>query len=217
MFSNENNAKRLFLFLIDKLHIYIKQMSLLQYPKCLLHYIAGLFLFVFTFSSLHTNADTIIAKEYYLKAAFLYNFARLIDWPDNAFKSTKSQIHLCLIGNNPFGQALKTINGKKVKDRELIIDTNISLQQIPQCQILFIGSDKKHTIEQILARSEHFPILTVSEKQGFTQQNGHVRFIVTRGETLSLEINLDSVNKANLKMSSRILTLATIVKSERDK
>lgn len=158
-----------------------------------------------------SHAENILAKEYFLKAAFLYNFARLLDWPQSNFKSDSSPLHLCLIGQDPFDNALRSIRNKKVKGHPLIIRRFISLDEVTRCQILFISRSEESQLPKILDSVKNLPTLTVSEIPEFAEQNGHIRFFLNNDEKLNLEVNLNSIKQSGLKISSRILTLAKIV------
>lgn len=161
-----------------------------------------------------SNAESILAKEYFLKAAFLYNFARLVDWPKEAFKSNSDPINLCLIGEDHFDNALRTIQNKKIQKRRLVIQRFIKLSDVSYCHILFISHSELNRISEILAATRTYPILTVSEIPDFAEQNGHIRLFLSDEEKLNLEVNLDSIKQSKLTISSRILTLATIISSK---
>ncbi|MCU7834335.1 MAG: YfiR family protein [gamma proteobacterium symbiont of Taylorina sp.] len=161
-------------------------------------------------------AGDLQAKEYFLKSAFLYNFARLVDWPSNTFKTSMSPIRLCFIGNDSFDNALQAIQNKKANSRPLIIKRNIAVSEIPHCQILFINQSEEDNLYNILDISAQYPILTVSDLADFAHKSGHIHFFVKKNNTLSLEVNLDAIKQANLQISSRILSLAKIVKSTED-
>jgi hypothetical protein len=160
------------------------------------------------------HADTILAKEFFVKAAFLYNFARLTEWPADTFKNDTDPVRLCLIGKDPFNDALRTIQNKKIKEHPLLIQRSIDLDNIAQCHILFISRSEENNILSILSSVKQHPILTISELPDFAEQGGHIRFFLSDEEKINLEINLGSINQAGLKISSRILTLAKIVSSK---
>ncbi len=161
-----------------------------------------------------TYAENLLAKEYFLKAAFLYNFARLVDWPDNKFHSSSTPFRLCLIGDDPFDKALRSIRNKTIQGRPLIIRRLINLSEASQCEILFISQSEKDNLPEILNYVRQSPILTVSELPDFAQTGGHIRFFLSGEKKLKLEINRDSITHSDLKISSRILTLANLVKTE---
>ena len=173
------------------------------------------FILIFlSLASSSVSAESITAKEYYLKAAYLYNFARLVEWPEQAFSHPETPIRLCLIGQNPFGQALSTIQDKKVKNRTLKITTEVDILSLSTCQILFVGEQKTLAMDDILKLANKHPILTVSELENFAHKKGHIRLFLADRETLSLEINLGVLEQSGLRISSRVLTLAKIIRTE---
>ncbi len=175
--------------------------------------LSAVLFFTMLFNTAIVGADDIQAKEYFLKTAFLYNFARLVDWPSNTFKTAASPMKLCFMGNDSFADALTSIRNKKANSRSLIIKRNIALNEVLHCHILFISQSETNNLHNILHITAQLPILTVSEIPGFTQKNGHIRFFLRNDNTLSLEINLEAVNKSHLTISSRILSLAKIITS----
>ncbi len=158
-------------------------------------------------------AEKILAKEYFLKAAFLYNFARLVDWPDKKYQSASAPFNLCLMGNDPFKNALRSIRNKKVQGHPLIVRRFVHLEEISECEILFISQSEKKKLAKIINSAQLNSVLTVSEIAGFAQQGGHIRFYLSHEKKLKLEVNLNSITHSGLKISSRILTFATLISS----
>jgi hypothetical protein len=161
-------------------------------------------------------AESLLAKEYFLKAAFIYNFARLVEWPANTFGTDleSDSFRLCFIGKDPFENALRSIRNKKVAGRPLIIQRFIQLNEVQTCHILFISSTEEKQLQKILNAVKQSPVLTVSEIPEFAEKSGHIRFFLNKNEKLNLEVNLDSIKQAGLSISSRILTLAKIVSTK---
>jgi len=153
-------------------------------------------------------------KENYIKVAFLYNFSRLTTWPDKAFKKSDDPIHICLMGYDSLGDALHRLSKKKVKNRRLYIQHNVTLKTLSSCHILLIDKSEQNKLPEIIQSLKTHNILTVSEIQGFAQRGGHIRLFINNKNTYSLEINLERINQAHLKVSSHILSLATIVSSK---
>lgn len=160
-----------------------------------------------------SSAENILAREYFLKAAFLYNFARLVDWPDGTFQTDSDQFQLCLIGTDPFAEALHPIQNKKVRGHPLRIQRIMSLNDVQQCHMLFISRSEKNRLNEIIQATSAYPILTVSELADFAEHKGHIRLFVSNNNKLSLEVNLNAIKASNLNISSRILSLAKIVSS----
>ena len=160
-------------------------------------------------------ADEITANEYSLKTAFLYNFARLVDWPENMVSQNASTMQICLIGDDLFGDALDVLRNKKAHNKQLIVKRHVQLNDVAECQLLFISESEQDNLHKILQITSQYPVLTISELPNFVQQQGHIRFFLRADKTLSLEINLDAIKQSRLKISSRILSLAKIINSDK--
>ncbi len=158
--------------------------------------------------------ENLQAREYLVKAAFLYNFARLSEWPAGTFQSPSGPFKICLMGDDLFGLSLNSIKDRKINGHPLLIQRRVSLQQAVSCQLLFISRSEQNQLQQIIAYLKPYPVLTVSELPDFAQMNGHIRLFLNNESTLSLEINLQAIRNSHLKISSRILTLAHIVKAD---
>ncbi|MCV6636452.1 YfiR family protein [Candidatus Albibeggiatoa sp. nov. NOAA] len=147
-------------------------------------------------------------SEYQLKAAFLYNVARMVDWPK---ADRKKPLVVCLVGKDPFGAALNSIKKKKVKKRPLKFMMDVKISDISECNIVFITQDVQDSLTtNILPSIENQHILTVGDVPDFATQGGMVN-LLKNGERIAIEINLKAVKASNIVISSRLLTLAKIV------
>jgi hypothetical protein len=157
------------------------------------------------------SAQTI--DEYQVKAAFLYNFAKFVDWPPLTFRTDKDPVRICVLGQNPFGGALgEAFDGKTVLGRPFVVVSVPNADAVPDCQILFIGSSERKRLRSIFAELRTIGILTVGETEGFAAQGGIVNFKVEDGR-VHLEINIEAAGLAKLRINSRVLSLAQIVKT----
>ena len=92
-------------------------------------------------AALQLSAQAPAFDEYQVKAAFLYNFAKFVEWPPGTFAISTDPIGICIVGQNPFGSALENmVQGKKVGDRAFEVRRLADTQQASQCQILFVGA-----------------------------------------------------------------------------
>lgn len=122
------------------------------------------------------------ADEYQVKAAYMYNFAKFVDWPAQAFDSSTQPIVFCVLGQTPLGPALRdTLAGKVVDQRPLVFRQITDPKDASKCQVLFIDSDKKH-LRLALDEVKSLNVLTVGESEDFTSQGGVVRFVLDGGE-----------------------------------
>jgi YfiR/HmsC-like len=158
-----------------------------------------------------TGAVAQVASEYDLKAAFLYNFTKFVEWPPTAFAAQSSQLKVCILGENPFGKILDSvIEGEEVQGRRLTLLRVDVLHNPDLCHILFVSRSERERIPAILAAVQGSPVLTVSETEGFVDRGGAINFKVLDGK-VRFEINQSAAERAGLKMSSKLLRLATRV------
>ena len=152
------------------------------------------------------------AGEYQVKAAFLFNFAKFVEWPDGSFKSPADGIHICVLGDNPFGTALSDVlAGKKVNDRPLVGMRLLDVKEASRCQILFVSKSEYTKLRAILAATKSAGILTVGDSDNFALDGGVIGFRLEDGR-VRLEINLKAAQNAQVQISSKLLSLAQIVK-----
>jgi hypothetical protein len=151
--------------------------------------------------------------EYQVKAAFIYNFAKFVEWPPQTFKTDKDPIRICVLGQDPFGHALfDAVNGKTVFGRTFVIAELSDASQANECQVLFVSSSERKHLRSILGEPRTIGVLTVGEMDGFAAQGGIVNFKLTDGR-VRLEINVEAAEQARLRISSKVLSLAAIVKN----
>jgi len=154
------------------------------------------------------------ATESQVKAVFLFNFAKYVDWPDAAFSNTNAPITIGLIGTDPFGDKLEhVIEGKTVKSRPFVIKHLASDAELSGCQILFISHSEAPRMREIMAKAGPLPILTVGEDETFAQNGGIINFVLKNGN-VRLEIDLAAARKAGVTISSRLLAVADVVKGK---
>jgi hypothetical protein len=162
-------------------------------------------------STLRARAQSSFDREYLIKAAFLYNFLRFVEWPAEVLPEGTGTITVCLVGEDPFGEALESIKGKTVKNKDLVIRRVQALQSLGACQLLFVSSSEKNRLPEIIGAVKGRAVLTVGELEGFTQRGGIVRFLI-ESNNVRFEINPDVAERMGLKISSRLLNLAKVVK-----
>jgi hypothetical protein len=171
---------------------------------------SGYLLLFGVFAAFNAFAQTI--DEYQLKAAFLYNFAKFVEWPALTFKTDKDPMRICVLGQDPFGGALgEAVGGKTVLGRSFAVADISDATQAVDCQTLFISSSEGKRLPSIFGALRTTGILTVGESEGFATQGGIVNFRLEGGR-VRLEINVEAAERAKLRISSKVLNLAQIVK-----
>jgi hypothetical protein len=147
-------------------------------------------------------------SEYEVKAAFLFNFAKFVEWPPDAFANTNAPIVIGVLGENVFGNSLeKIINDRKVNNRGFQFHNYDSANEATNCQILFISSSKKNDLAKIIDALHDASVLTVSETGGFLKAGGMINFVF-EGNNVRFQISDEAAKKARLKISSKLLSLA---------
>jgi hypothetical protein len=148
--------------------------------------------------------------EYSVKAAFLYNFAKFVDWPADAGNGTGA-IVIGILGDDPFGGTLdQVVAGKTVNGSRLAVTRLKFGQDLRRCHILFIGASEHKRLPQIFQSLNGAGVLTVSDMEQFHQQGGMIRFVIEQSK-VRFEINVAAAEKAGLKVSSKLLALAKSV------
>ncbi|HDH06417.1 MAG TPA: YfiR family protein [Nitrospirae bacterium] len=156
-------------------------------------------------------AEKTASREYLIKAGFLYNFAKFVEWPEDAFPDTSVPLTLCILGEDPFGDSLKSIEGKTFMGRELAIRRYSRVRDTDKCHILFISPSEKKHLPEILDRIKDKQVLSVADMEGFAEQGGIINFVRIE-DRIRLEINIDAARRAGLKISSKLLNLSIIIR-----
>jgi hypothetical protein len=158
-------------------------------------------------------AETPPASEYQIKAAFLYNFAKFIEWPADAHLADAQTFTIGLLGADPFGPDIAVIEGKQVKDKPLRIVRGQTLEELKGCQVLFIGALPAADLERVLKTLKGRPVLTVGEAENFAHHGGMIHLMTVENK-VRFEINVQTAEQAGLKISSHLLRLARIVSTQ---
>lgn len=148
--------------------------------------------------------------EYQVKAAYLYNFLRFVDWPPQAFRGDAPGFNLCLLGREPFGETLSPLSTKTARSRAIRL-RHVGLgNELRDCHVLFICQSEASRVTGILAQLRGANVLTVSDLPGFAAHGGVIGFRIDQGK-VRLEINLGSARQAGLHVSSKLLEVASEV------
>jgi uncharacterized protein DUF4154 len=154
------------------------------------------------------------SSEYLIKAGFIYNFAKFVEWPSAAFAQPDSPIVIGILGTDPFGNLIdQIVQNKKIGTRGFVVKRlrwGTDLRELRECKILFVGASEKAHIDELLQIVKTLPILTVGETPGFAERGGVIRFVL-EDNRVRFEVNVEAAHQADLTISSRLLTLARII------
>lgn len=168
-------------------------------------------LFLLSLYCLAAVAQAQSATEYQVKAAFLFNFARFVEWPAEAFPSADSALQICVLGQDPFGRDFeqvimdKTVNGHRIE-----VAHPEGVPQARACHILFVATSEKAHLPMILHGLKGASVLVVGDTAGFATLGGAINFVIDDSR-VRFEINLKAAELAHLKLSARLLTVAKVV------
>ena len=156
------------------------------------------------------SAKAAASREYRIKAAFLYNFAKFTSWPAAAFADAKSPLRLCVLGKDPFEGALAVLEGRTVKNRPIVASRPSSTDSLEKCHLLFVSASEHGRLGTILESLRGMPVLAVGDTPRFARSGGIIR-LKTVENRVRFEINVEAAHHAKLKLDSRLLRLGRIV------
>ncbi len=159
---------------------------------------------------LMATASAQTPTEYQVKAAFLYNFAKFIQWPSDA-QADEGAFVITILGRDPFGSALDdTLQGKTIDNRKISLRRVSRPEDVGSSRILFVGDSERDRLAQILKQIGTRAVLTVGEMNQFAERGGVIRFKMDQ-DRIRFEINVAAAERSRLRISSQLLKLAEIV------
>ena len=150
-------------------------------------------------------------NEYAVKAAFIANFIVLTEWPDDGSSKAIDVVTLCVVSDSPLPAPLQGLEGKQVGSRTIHVVTVTPDTTLPACQVVFYMEDvDSENLVRTLTAVRYTPVLTIGENNNVTRLGGTMHFYEKQGR-LRFVINLKAVTEQKLKMSSRLLQVATLI------
>jgi hypothetical protein len=155
-----------------------------------------------------TGAQDAQPSEYQVKAAFIFNFAKFVEWPAGVFADAKSPLIIGIFGENPFGEDMeRAVRNKTLNQRSITVKLCRTEEEARKCHVLFISASEKKRLQEILNVVGRTNILTVSETEGFVEGGGMINFF-REGNKIRFQIEDETAKKAGLKIDSKLLGLA---------
>ena len=155
------------------------------------------------------------AREYSVKAAFLYNFTKFIDWPEGSFARGDDPFTIAIFGDDPFeGELNKAVKGRRIAGRPIVVRPCRAVAEAITAQMIFVASDDASTRE-LLARVGNRPIVTVGESERFVREGGTIGFVFDEGdERVRFAINMTVADRARLRVNAQLQKLAKTVRRD---
>jgi hypothetical protein len=158
-------------------------------------------------------ARAVTPSEYQVKAVFLFNFSRFVEWPESAFGDPKSPFVVGVFGFDPFGADLdEAVRGESVHGHPIVVRRVRNAGEAAGCQILFIHHSERERLQEVLAAVDKRSVLTVSDMENGAKLGVMIRFVTQSGR-IRMRINPEAARAAQLTISSNLLRSAEIVGS----
>lgn len=151
------------------------------------------------------------AAEYEVKAAFIYNFARYVEWPSSAFAGPTDPIRLCILGDDPFGEIVdRTLRGKTVAQHPFVVLRIEEIEKTRGCHIVFVSRAESERLGAVLAAVHGRPVMTIVDVEGAVQRGAILNFVLRDGR-VRFAVNTGSAQRSGLSLSSQLVKLAIAV------
>jgi hypothetical protein len=146
-----------------------------------------------------------------VEAAFLYSFARFVEWPDVSGTPASAPVTFCVLGSAPLQNVLEqSLAGKAINGHPVVARRIGRPEDALQCQIAFIGWDERKRLPALLAILNGAPVLTVADFEQFATHGGMIQ-LIKEGNKFRFAVNIDAVAHNGLRVSSKLLQLAEVV------
>jgi hypothetical protein len=179
-------------------------------------------------------AEEEVSREYHIKAAFVYNFIKFIEWPEEKVQDSNEPIIIGVLGESPIYDSLRELNNKKIKNRNVVIKHFESLsgfnlkdesenpsiqnriQQMKRCLVLFVSTSEKRQYGSLTKILEEKNVLSIDSHADFLLSGGIINFVI-KDNKVRFEVNTAAAERSKLKISSKLLRLAINVLEKDEK
>jgi hypothetical protein len=170
----------------------------------------SLFVLLVAFVFSCTGAGAEDSLEYEVKAGFLYNFTKFVQWPEESFKEKNAPIVIGILGSDPFGEKFdRALSNEKSGGRPLVVKRFKTAQDVEGCHIVFVSNRESDQLPKLFEKLKDTYTMTAGESEDFTRGGGVIRFFLEQGK-VRFEINISAARRKKLEISSQLLNLARI-------
>lgn len=149
--------------------------------------------------------------EYAVKAAFLFNFTKFVEWPDSSFPNPGAPIVLGIVGEDPFGAETEhSVSTQMAQGRPIVVRKYRFGDNLRSCHLLFISASERQHVARILAMLQDASVLTVSDIDGFAEAGGVMQFVM-QDNRVHFVVNLEAATQGKLRLSAKLLALARVI------
>lgn len=151
------------------------------------------------------------ADEYQVKAVFLFNFGQFVEWPGGTYDTPQAPFVICVMGEDPFGKTLDdVVRGESVGSRSLVVRRLAATEEVPDCNILFVGRGESKLLPNALQAARGHSVLTVTDIDGAERQ-GAMIVLFNENNRIRMRINLAEAKASHLIISSKLLRPAEVI------
>lgn len=168
---------------------------------------------IFCGSLQSTGADTAVPREHLIKAAYLYNFAKFVQWPDIAFNSSQTPFKIAVVGDVEFESALSEIENKTINSRKIVLDQLEATNGLDNYHLVFLSRSLDDKIDQIVSQLAGKAVLTISDVNNFSRMGGIIH-LYEMDHKIRFNVNMEAADRNQLKISSKLLKLARVVERQ---
>jgi YfiR/HmsC-like len=156
-----------------------------------------------------SKADSTIAREYKVKAAFIYNFAKFVEWPPQKLGGDSAPLVIGVLGPNPFGDELENaLKGRQINGRGIVVRQFDDVEAAKAAHLLFVSVNDETKLRRAL---KEYGVLTIGQSESFTRNGGIITFTFEH-DKLGFDINVGAAEQAGLKISAQLQKLAKSVR-----
>lgn len=160
------------------------------------------------------DADSFVSQEYQIKAAFLFNFGKFVEWPASASDVTTGNFVIGIYGSDPFGDDIdQLMKDERIQQMPIVVRRFTDMKTLDACHILFINLENPQKLRELIDFLDSKSILTVGQNPGFIENGGMITLLV-ENDQIRFEINKNAIDKSGLFVSSQLLKLARAVKGQ---
>ena len=153
-----------------------------------------------------------VGKEHQLKAAFVYNFTKFVEWPLNRFPDTNSPIVIGVVGKATITAALESVvKDRKINGRDILVKTVETLEEARVAHLLFLPASEDKRLNDFLAPLATAGVLTVGESSAFTRERGMINFVL-ENDKVRFDFDMEAVDRAGIKISAQLQKLAKTIR-----
>lgn len=175
------------------------------------HLFAATIATVFAVAVLISSASALDEQpEFVVKTAFIYNFLKFTQWPNNTFAKPESPIVVCTIGSDPYGGALDVLTSKHIDSHPITLERSVSASALGACNAVIGGGQGPSQTLAAMGTLKTRPVLTIGDSADFVNAGGVIG-LVNVDRQIRFQINVAALHRSGLSISSQLLKIAILV------